>query len=511
MSLGILRLTRSMCFLCAIAGIASQAETSPDAPTPKPGRQFNVKNYGAKGNGRANDTAAIQAALDAARDAGGGRVYLPGGTYLVSPATDVVFGVASNIEFAGDGPSSIIKIKGGKYNAVFWNDGGGENLAFHDFRVDQNPTGNAANPVGDGNMQSVIGVNNYKNLRVQSVRFEPACGVWAIVGLGPKGNQLLVEDCVFEFVNGRVAKKEDEKWYDVSVIYSQGAHQRILHNVFKSKASEYAQTAIELQGSDVVVRKNTVDYFAAGIILTNSLPEDAEPSGPVTIENNQFLHMQDGIELWASTNKILRNVSITKNVITIAPRVKTSWAQGISHIIYSGPTTESDPDTYRGDVSDIVISGNSITFLDAPPVYTTDSGGQVSSGINFDSVGNVSNLQILNNKIIDPPRVGIHLGNPITNGKLENITVENNLIVNPGWNRAAESKNRAAVKLDGRLSSVQLINNSIKRAGSRGTASGVFAFWAHPSTAENVVLRSNSVEPKDGMASDVDPAISAKK
>lgn len=46
---------------------------------------YNVKDFGAIGNGIADDTAAIQAAIDAASASGvGGRVYFPPGVYLVS-------------------------------------------------------------------------------------------------------------------------------------------------------------------------------------------------------------------------------------------------------------------------------------------------------------------------------------------------------------------------------------------------------------------------------------------
>ena len=45
-------------------------------------RTFSVRDFGAKGDGVAKDTAAVQAAVDAASAAGGGTVELDAGTYL---------------------------------------------------------------------------------------------------------------------------------------------------------------------------------------------------------------------------------------------------------------------------------------------------------------------------------------------------------------------------------------------------------------------------------------------
>ena len=72
------------------------------APIYKPANEnlfINVKDapYNAAGNGlsagRTDDTAAIQAALDAAGDAGGGTVFMPGGTYWVKGGLTVPSGV----------------------------------------------------------------------------------------------------------------------------------------------------------------------------------------------------------------------------------------------------------------------------------------------------------------------------------------------------------------------------------------------------------------------------------
>jgi polygalacturonase len=59
-----------------------------DAPAPTAGasgKVFNVRDYGAKGDGKTLDTAAIQKALDECGNAGGSTVQFPPGTYLSKP------------------------------------------------------------------------------------------------------------------------------------------------------------------------------------------------------------------------------------------------------------------------------------------------------------------------------------------------------------------------------------------------------------------------------------------
>ena len=76
-----------------------------------------VTDYGATGNGTTDDTLAIQKAINAAETAGGGIVYFPTGTYIISAAPGN-FGLtvsASNIVFLGDGWSAILKQAGAVY------------------------------------------------------------------------------------------------------------------------------------------------------------------------------------------------------------------------------------------------------------------------------------------------------------------------------------------------------------------------------------------------------------
>lgn len=77
-----------------------------------PGPVANVQGFGAKGNGKADDTLAIQAAIDWTVSQGGGTVYLPAGIYKIMPQrsaesleTNALSIRGDNVRILGDGPS----------------------------------------------------------------------------------------------------------------------------------------------------------------------------------------------------------------------------------------------------------------------------------------------------------------------------------------------------------------------------------------------------------------------
>ena len=72
------------------------------------GRVVNVREFGARGDGVADDTAAIQTAINAAKP--GETIYFPGGVYGVS---NFVVKNRSGLSFVGDGQKSTIKQKTG--------------------------------------------------------------------------------------------------------------------------------------------------------------------------------------------------------------------------------------------------------------------------------------------------------------------------------------------------------------------------------------------------------------
>lgn len=65
---------------------------------------FNVQDYGAKADGRTNNTAAFSACLDALVAAGGGKMYLPAGLYRGRILVPAIHPIAQSlvVEIVGD-------------------------------------------------------------------------------------------------------------------------------------------------------------------------------------------------------------------------------------------------------------------------------------------------------------------------------------------------------------------------------------------------------------------------
>ena len=76
--------------------------------------QFNVKNYGATGDGVTDDAAACQSAISAASAAGGGTVYFPAGTYMLSSSLNM----ADLVYLLGEGMGATTLKKNTDFNLL---------------------------------------------------------------------------------------------------------------------------------------------------------------------------------------------------------------------------------------------------------------------------------------------------------------------------------------------------------------------------------------------------------
>ncbi|MGH8024357.1 MAG: glycoside hydrolase family 28 protein [Limisphaerales bacterium] len=87
----------------------AQAWAAPPLPV-IPSKTFNVMNYGARGDGIATNTVAIQAAIDASASAGGGTVEVPNGTFLCGPVH-----LASGVNLHLDAGADLVMLPLDKY------------------------------------------------------------------------------------------------------------------------------------------------------------------------------------------------------------------------------------------------------------------------------------------------------------------------------------------------------------------------------------------------------------
>jgi hypothetical protein len=243
---------------------------------------YDVRDFGATGNGVTDDAPAIRAAVAAAKAAGGGTVYLPTGTYLLGTRSPVPggFGIIqlvnlANVEVVGDGPQSIVKLKAKDWTPdreahAFWckicN-----NVTFRDLTVDGSR--NEPGFVGQERMSGVYAFQS-TNITVERVRFEDVWGDGVqVVGTGPGdpndaippipvvySEHIIVRNSVF-FGNGR------------SGIGVQGStrHMQFLNNHFEATSDQdidFEPTGLRLGPEDVLIQGNTMVHTTAAYSVT---------------------------------------------------------------------------------------------------------------------------------------------------------------------------------------------------------------------------------------------------
>lgn len=141
---------------------------------------FNVKDYGAKGDGATVDRTSIQEAVDAAEAAGGGVVYLPDGTYILSGTLTVD---SDGIALVGAGAATVLKLQAGGNDELITVDAGASDLLFRDFTLD----GNRANQETEKRGLLIEG-DGSDNIVVERLRIKDVLGKGINVSQGEGKN-----------------------------------------------------------------------------------------------------------------------------------------------------------------------------------------------------------------------------------------------------------------------------------------------------------------------------------
>ena len=336
---------------------------------------YNVKSFGACGNGKNDDTQAIQAAIEKAALARKGSVYFPTGTYLIGSFTktpvyleNYCLYLRSNISLKGDGKTSVIKIASHLFdkadssaNAHLFYGKVLHNLQFENLMINMNGNNNLT-PEGVKKNGTAIFIKNSNNVIIKNITVKNCAGRNMILILG-KGKNLLIENS--SFINGgyNVGTSVINKFQDdFSFLYSEWDSSNIVNNIIKQENIKIALRnytgGIEIHGSYSKALKNKVTGCFPGLYIRSSWYAIKN----ISVEDNKFLNCVKGI-LILVLNPI-SNVTIHNNEIQLTESLKVrELVQAGIEIPNGNSLTHSPQEQNNAALTNISIKNNIITSV----------------------------------------------------------------------------------------------------------------------------------------------------
>ncbi|MCZ8519305.1 MULTISPECIES: right-handed parallel beta-helix repeat-containing protein [Paenibacillus] len=369
---------------------------------------YNVMKYGAVGNGATNDQPAIQKAIDACTKAGGGTVYLPAGTYLI---TSRLF-IGGNTILKGN--AKVVKPDSNEVGMISID---GSNVSIEELWL-ENQNKNAG--------YNINLARNAKHIEIRSCKFT---GIKSqAVDMNAKGiAHILIQDCIFEAVTyGVLTNYNADDLEDLKIIGNRfidiyGDAIEINSPITGTKKSAYeAASNIIISNNYISVPagKGTGDTAGFGIGLAGA--------SRVSVIGNiikdcryEAIHVEDNC----------RNISITGNII-----------DGVQN----DPNNGLNSGIYVIDAEQIAIMGNEIRNCH-------------NYGIHFeysnDNQGNKAT--IIGNNVMNCGSGGIrYAGNMMSDALISGNVVTNN--------------SGAGICLAGDSNSIQIKDNMIRDNKSHG-------------------------------------------
>lgn len=335
---------------------------------------LNLKSYGCKGDGKTDETNLIQKALNEYDT-----IFIPNGTYILSGIN--MLKLRSNMTLIFESKNAIFKVsdKQGDWQSMLYTDGLAKNITILGGTLDCNIKNTNLTDTNGwiDKGRILIRIEFGHHIKVTDMNFITN-GFWAIRGKWKYGK---IYNNLFNFDLSVPALKD----FDISCIWLGGEHNIIENNKFisqvkKDRSKDYqGRTAIEFQGHYNIVRKNTVENFRAGIIITNS----SSYENPILevldggnknsiIEDNSFINIQQGIKLWLMNTDfdlpIMNNLKIKNNLFKLTKYGNTQTCVGIN-VFRPLPSSYNNPNVPRaereqnGAIHNLEIIDNSF-FLD---------------------------------------------------------------------------------------------------------------------------------------------------
>jgi hypothetical protein len=342
-----------------------------------------VVDHGAQGNGVTDDSVAVRAAIDEASAAGGGTVYFPNGTYIVSEHLNNVgsptfysINIPSNVALLGQSRAAVIKLLAGattNHNVRLLNIAAASvNTAVSNLTVDGNYPANT--DVGLHN-DGIFIEADASRCRISGCEVRNCCG--AAFNPNLRVSHILIEDCY----------AHDTQWSGVSIGDASGQHDITI----RDSDFENVVGAIHIEittGTDKIL----IDNCYLSTVQTGNFAVNIA-GGPTT---GTFV-----------TNVTLRDCQIRGFVnISNASNVLVEGCEIVSSDV--APVNPHAAVRVMNEGSNITVRGNFITITS-----TSNGPAGVEVGSN---VGNVlTNIHIIDNDVFvqGPGMDGIYIQNPI--------------------------------------------------------------------------------------------------
>jgi hypothetical protein len=385
--------------------------------------QISVKELGAKGNGIADDTAAIQATLMR-----GGDVYLPSGVYRITPrdsARNYTFlHLSGNTRMHGAGVGvTVLKVadKVGPYDQILLATGDASNLTIDDLTIDGSIAGNPiastveiyAHP-----REAMHIATKAHGILIERVEFRNMGSLNTIV-TGSPAEEIVIRNCAFR----NIGKDPNNIPHDHSTIYAHSNRVQILNNTFVSSGPNDpgTNTAIETHSAHSVASGNLIANFVNGMNITGVHYEDSQDN---LVTSNVIRGGTNGIFLWSAalaphnTGFGLNGLIVSNNVIELT---QTKYGSIETH----GIGLEANANL---PVKNVAIMNNVIRFeLEESPRKVSSPGS--NNGISLWTVSPtlpLEDITIVGNIIENSPAAAIRL-----TANLKNTVISGNLIRNP--------------------------------------------------------------------------------
>jgi len=468
-----------------------------------------VADYGAVGDGARDDTAAIQRALDAVRQAGGGEVYFPPGTYPVSVVSQgASLRVGSSVTLRGQSAQqSVLRLNvQGRFDTLLRPDVGAVQVTVQDLGFDLNGLINPMRPFSGGGLGAIrtngvrtaIAFHGGSDHAVRRCRFFNIASVQTIAavdaGQTPRLKNVVIADNAFEEVGGGSLD------YDHSTTYTEADGVSITGNVFSSRhgpGTLGATTAVEIHGPNQRVLNNDINGYTIGAIASGIYPFSSINQ---VYQSNRIAGVNFGVRIWMTSwsntpQPVMKSILIRDNTITVDVqgwRGVPTGGGGVQDNLGSAGIVwmDSGLDTPLEDL-DVINNHIRSVNIGTPPL---DFSG-LHNGIRFHIPGDVapaSRIRILDNRIENSPAAGLYFDRP-----LHGVLVSGNAVINPGSSQGGLQVGAArGIRVAGQTRDFYILDNAFvdDRLAPR-MAGGIYEI---SSNLGNCAYTSNKVELASG-------------